>query len=425
MKLFCKSWKSGFVLASLGLACFSSGIGYCAEEDNTHAVTPERIEAMPKTERKDWQTYYDRSQAHLKADKAFLAAEVKAQGLTEPIPAPNGDGFRILRQKPVEWLGSDEAKAFADACVSFQTPSGGWSKGVAFNSGLRRPAMHWTNSIGGWYYVGTFDNNANNAAMTSLAKIYNATKNPKYSAAFLKGLDYIFDAQFPNGGWPQNYPLVGWYHDEITYNDDAMTNVVGLLRDVAKGQGDYGFVDEARRNKAKVAMEAGLNCILKTQVVQNGKLTAWCAQHDPLTLEIAPARKFEVASLSGGESANVVRFLMSIEPPSPQVKNAVNSAVEWFNSVKINGYEITSSLNEVGGRVFILQPNPNAGPLWGRFYEIGTNRPMFVTRETKVFYNLSDLDQSGPNKGYNWYVNAPQKMLENEYPKWLAKWGKN
>ena len=284
--------------------------------------------------------------------------------------------------------------------------------------------MHWTTQVGDWYYVGTFDSNANNAAMTGLAKIYNATKDPKYSAAFLKGLDYIFDSQFPNGGWPQNYPLVGWYHDEVTYNDDAMTNVVGLLRDIATNQPDYSFVDEVHRAKAKTAMEAGLTCILKTQVKQNGKLTAWCAQHDPITLEAAPARKFEVASLSGWESANVVRFLMSIEPPSPEVKTAVEGALTWFKASKINGFEVVSSLNAVGGRVFALKANPEAGPLWARFYELSTNRPVFVTREATVFYNLSDLDQSGPNKGYNWYVNAPQKMVENEYPKWEAKWDK-
>jgi PelA/Pel-15E family pectate lyase len=422
MKTFCIAPKTALCLTVVLLAgCAVPQPARSAEEEQPNAVTPERIAALPAKERAAWQEYYDRSQAHLREDKDTLAAEVKAAGLDKPLPAPDGQGFRVARNAKAEWFLTEEARKMADAAVSFQTPSGGWSKGVAFDQGARKPGMHWTARIENWYYVGTFDNGANQAAMTSLARIYQATKDPRYSAAFLKGLDYIFDAQFPDGGWPQIYPLVGSYHDEVTYNDNAMTNVVGLLRDVATGKPEYSFVDDARRAKARTAMEAGLRCILKTQLVQNGKLAAWCAQYDPITLQAAAARAFEVASLSGWESADVVRFLMSMEPPTPEIKNAVESAVAWFESSKITGYEVVSSLNAVGGRVFTLKPNPNAAPLWARFYELGTNRPIFVTRDVKIFYNLSDLDQSGRDKGYNWYVTQPQSLLDNDYPKWRAR----
>jgi len=33
---------------------------------------------------------------------------------------------------------------------------------------------------------------------------------------------YLLAAQFPNGGWPQVWPLEGGYHDAITYNDNAV-----------------------------------------------------------------------------------------------------------------------------------------------------------------------------------------------------------
>jgi PelA/Pel-15E family pectate lyase len=428
MKPFRRFFKSAALLLPILAGCAGLQPVRSAEEqaaeDVPNAVTPERIATLPAAERAAWQEYYDRSAAHLREEKAVLAAEVKAAGLKEPLPAPGNSGFgafSIARKKPASWFGSDEARKMADAAVSFQTPSGGWSKGVEFDQGLRKPGMHWTLKADGWYYVGTFDNNVFMGSMTSLAKIYQATKDPKHSAAFLKGLDYIFDAQFPNGGWPQNYPLAGGYHDEVTYNDNAMTNIVGLLRDVANGQPEYSFVDEARRAKARTAMEAGLRCILKTQIVQNGKLTAWCAQYDPITLLPAAARKFEVASLSGWESADIVRFLMSIESPTPEIKNAIESAVAWFESMKITGFEVVSSKNAEGGTAFTLVPNPNAKPLWARFYELGTGRPIFVTREPKVYYNLSDLDQSGPGKGYNWYVTQPQSLLDNDYPKWRTR----
>lgn len=415
-------WKSAALLIPVLAGCAGAPPARGAEDEAAHAITPQRIAAMPAAERAAWQAYYDRSQAHLRADRAALAAEVKAAKLENPLPAPGGQGFRAARNASATWFSSDEGRKMADAAVSFQTPSGGWSKGVAYDQGVRRPAMHWTTRSEGWYYVGTFDNNANFSAMTTLARVAAATKEPKYIAAFARGLDYIFDAQFPNGGWPQNYPLSGGYHDEITYNDNAMTNVVSLLRDVASGQEPYDFVDETRRARATNALKAGVECILKTQVVQNGTLTLWCAQHDPITLQAAPARAFEIASLSGWESADVTRFLMSIEP-TPAIATAINSAVAWFEKSKITGFEVVSSLNAVGGRVWTLKPNPDAKPLWARFYELGTNRPVFVTREVQIFYNLSDLDQSGPGGGYHWYVTQPQSLLERDYPAWQAKWG--
>ena len=41
----------------------------------------------------------------------------------------------------------------------------------------------------------------------------------------IKGLNFILAAQYPNGGWPQGYPLEGAYHDDITLNDNAMMQI--------------------------------------------------------------------------------------------------------------------------------------------------------------------------------------------------------
>ena len=40
-----------------------------------------------------------------------------------------------------------------------------------------------------------------------LARAFRATNEPRYQQAFLKGLSHILEAQYPNGGWPQYYPL--------------------------------------------------------------------------------------------------------------------------------------------------------------------------------------------------------------------------
>ena len=42
--------------------------------------------------------------------------------------------------------------------------------------------------------------------------------------------------------------------------------------------------------------------------------------------------------------------------------------------------------------------DPSAGPLWARFYEIGTNRPMFVGRDGIVHDHLADIEQRTPRR---------------------------
>jgi len=64
------------------------------------------------------------------------------------------------------------------------------------------------------------------------------------------------------------------------------------------------------------AVLKGIECILKCQIVVDGKKQAWCAQHDEKNFAPADARTYEKASLSGSESVGIVDFLMQIENPS-------------------------------------------------------------------------------------------------------------
>jgi len=151
------------------------------------------------------------------------------------------------------------------------------------------------------------------------------------------------------------------------------------------------------------------------QVVVNGKRTVWCAQHDEVTLAPAPARKFEVASLSGGESVGIVRFLMSIKDPSPAVIEAVESAIAWFEQSQLKGIKW---VDKSGDRIVVA--DPEGGSIWARFYEIGTNRPIFVGRDSVVKYSVAEIEHER-RTGYNWYVDEPAKLLKKDYPAWKKK----
>jgi len=193
-----------------------------------------------------------------------------------------------------------------------------------------------------------------------------------------------------------------------------MIRLMIFLREVATSL-DYEFVDSTRREAALGAVERGIECILKCQIVVDGKRTAWCAQHDAVDYRPRPARSYELVSISGGESVGVVRFLMSLDDPSPQVAEAIAAAVAWFESVKLTGIRLT----RIDGDRAIVE-DPDAPPLWARFYEIGTNRPIFSGRDGVKKYSMTEIEAERRN-GYAWYGRWGQS-LASEYAEWKTKW---
>eukprot|EP01034_Spumella_vulgaris_P033557 gene33556-41408_t len=181
-----------------------------------------------------------------------------------------------------------EARSVAANIVSFQTPAGGWGKNADRSAAPRQRGQHYVvddmypgtaAARDAWSYVGTIDNNATTSELRFLARVqgqFPGAQGEPFRAAFLKGLRYLFNAQFPNGGYPQVYPLQGGYHDAITYNDNAMGSVVMLLSDVAAGKGDYAFVPAAVAGEARAANARSVRLIVATQLMAGGVRTGWC-----------------------------------------------------------------------------------------------------------------------------------------------------
>jgi len=233
-----------------------------------------------------------------------------------------------------------------------------------------------------------------------------------YRAAFLRGLDYIFAAQYPNGGWPQVWPLQGGYHDMITFNDDAMTNILKLLRDVAQGAQGFAFVPDQARVAANESVKRGIRCVLAAQIRVGSKLTVWCQQHDPLTLEPASARNYEMPAQTSGESAQVLCFLMELPGPDLATVNAIHAAAAWFEKTKIRDVAFRRTSDDRR-----LVPAPGNGPLWARYYEIGSDRPVFGDRDKTIHDALEEISLER-RRGYSWYVETPSAALEL-YSHWI------
>ena len=234
---------------------------------------------------------------------------------------------------PQEWYKADEARRIADAVLSFQAPRGDWPKNV---DTAAAPYAGRPDDL-----AGTFDNGATTPELRYLARMAASTGEDRYARAFLKGLDHVLEAQYDNGGWPQFYPPPDrGYHRHITFNDGAMARLMYLVRDVAEDDTAYGFVDPPRRRRCRAAWDKGVECILNCQVRANGTLTVWCAQHDEKTLEPRPARAFEKASLSGCESVELVRILMSVKSPTSRIVEAIDAAKAYFDAVKLTGIRV-------------------------------------------------------------------------------------
>ncbi|MCA1622178.1 MAG: pectate lyase [Acidobacteria bacterium] len=369
----------------------------------------------------------------LKAPRAALVAiifaAVGATALAQTQQAPGNSPAVIkwqnaLKQKP-EWYATGEALRVADNLLVYQREVGGWPKNIDMAAPLaekERDELLKRKSEVGKESSATIDNGATFTQLEYLARVYTAQKLERHRESFLKGLDYLLAAQYENGGWPQYFPLRKGYYSHITFNDNAMTGVLELLRDVARRKPAYAFVDDARRARSEKAVERGVECILKTQVVVKGKKTVWGAQHDASTLAPAQARKFEPVSLASRESVGVTRFLMSVERPDARVVEAVESAVEWFRATQVSGLRWIERRDpaQPGGYERTAVADKEAPPIWARFYEISTNRPVFEGRDGVVRYSVMEIEAERRN-GYGWYTEEPLKLINKDYAAWRKR----
>lgn len=331
------------------------------------------------------------------------------------------DGILAMKD---EWYGTQDAIDVADNVLAYQYNTGGWYKNIDMSVKMsvaqrRIIAMDKANEM-----QSTIDNGATTTQIRFLARVYAATKQERFKEGFEKGMKFLFDAQYDNGGWPQYYPKFGQeYFKHITYNDDAMVRVMVLLRDVYNGNDVFGFAADTLKSQAKQAFDKGIDCMLKTQVKQNGKLTVWGAQHDEKTLAPTDARAYEKASLCSAESAGIVKLLMSIENPSAEIINAIQSAVAWFDESQIIGKELKQIPNPALAKGYdrVIVDKAGAPALWARFYELNTNRPIFCGRDGIIKYNMAEIEHER-RIGYSWYNYSGALLLSQNYLEWQKKW---
>ena len=382
-------------------------------------VTEQRVAALPMAEQRAWRAYLIASGARAKlltGERDLVDRSLQKPSEGPPIPSHYSHGVRL--GAPAAWYASEEARTISDRVANWQVPTGGWVKTGDY-SRLREPK----DDLHDAWSFGTFDNDSTIYELRFLALVLTATdatvpaeRAGAWRESFFRGLDYVFAAQYPNGGFPQVYPLVGWYHDAITYNDDAMEHIVELLRDVSERQAEFASVPATLAAEAGRRVERGIQCILASQLTgADGHRTLWGQQIDALTLKPCAARNFEPISECSLESSHLVRFLMTSPNPSPAIVAAIEDAMRWFPAHAF--HNVVWDRNDTKGSGLV--PRAGAPDLWARFYEIGTGKPLFGDRDRTIHYVFGELSNER-RKGYGWYQPSAGVVFE-AYKTWKEK----
>ena len=322
---------------------------------------------------------------------------------------------------------TDTKYMIADNMLIYQRGNGGWpkqidKKAIDYNIWLTKKDQSAAKKEAAIAEDATIDNSATTKEARYLLKVYKETGNKAYLSAAENGIRYLYKAQYKNGGWPQFYPDFSKYHGQVTFNDNAMINVLNLLMDLQLGINDMEVVDAQLRKQSQDAVNRGVDVIIMTQLYFNKKPTGWCQQYDQNSLAAVTARAFELPGAASSETVGIIRFLMRIEKPDAGVKKAITSAVEWLESVKISGYRFDNMPTADGKKNKVLIPDATA-VTWSRYYDLFTNKPFFCGRDGKKKDNVMDIEDERRN-GYAWYGNWAEKLLNKEYPKWLSENGK-
>jgi hypothetical protein len=325
-------------------------------------------------------------------------AATKDQIWTEP-PGTPAVGIAFLKAyeatEDLEYLVA--ATNAGMALVYGQLQSGGWSQTIDFNP-KGTHANRYRNGRGAGSNHSSLDDNQTQSSIQFLALLDRALnfKNPVVHEAVEYALDGLLAAQFPNGAFPQgwkeaapNHPVLQasypeewlrvWPNEDYwkyyTLNDglpDSITNTLLTVHEV--------YRDE----RSRAALVRFADFLLLAQMPD--PQPAWCQQYD-FNMQPTWARKFEPPSISVMESEDAVKALLRVYRLTGDTKylGAVRRALPFLKSCQLPD-----------GRM-------------ARYYELQTNKPLYMTRPPGVsgrssapgYYTLT-YDDSDLPAHYGW-----------------------
>jgi hypothetical protein len=330
--------------------------------------------------------YYTSDLSYGRSESAEGPTQIEVQREATPVVAlayldaydATGDGAYL-----------EYARAAGHALVRGQLCSGGWDYLIEFDPEKRRQYQYRSDDNCGEDKRGVtnLDDNVTQAATRVLMRIDKALQfsDAGIHEAARFALDKLVAAQYPIGAWPQrfrspadfaafpvkraSYPE-SWpkkwpgpdYQSHYTFNDNSIADAIDTMLEAARIYSEPRF---------RAAAEKGGQFILLAQMPE--PQPAWAQQYNR-EMHPAWARVFEPPSVTGGESQGILRVLMTLyrETGDRKYLEPIPRALAYLKR---------SAVLRTGAEVFSRIP---AGPVMARFYELKTNRPLYVTKGTRV-----------------------------------------
>ena len=315
-----------------------------------------------------------------------------------------------------------QVREIVDNVLLYQRDNGGWPKDYDMTAVLtseQREKVLRTRSN----QDSSYDNGNLHSQVEYLARAYSQANEPDWKKACERGFDFILASQYSNGGFPQQFPNAKSFHAHITFNDGVMIGILKVLKQAANGDEHFKWLDPQRQQQARIAIDKGIECLLKCQIKVNGGLAGWCQQHDEITFDARPARTFELASNCPQETTDIVRFMMGGAAPTKEMLQSTDAAIAWLEKVQIRGIRIAkvdapreTFLRHSANFDVVVLEDKQARPVWTRHYEIENDRPFFAGRDGIKKFSLAEIERER-RTGSQWYGGWPESLL-NEYPEW-------
>jgi PelA/Pel-15E family pectate lyase len=295
----------------------------------------------------------------------------------------------------------DAARETAEALVHGQLESGGWAQAIHFVQPERgRLGKYRIGRPAGAWNVSSLDDGQTQSALRLLIRADQALsfEDARIHAAALDGLDCLLKAQFPNGAFPQGwlgpaepkpalrarFPDYDWktegkvkdYWNQYTLNDNLAGDVAAALIEAHQVYKD---------DKHKAALEKLGDFLILAQMPE--PQPGWCQQY---SFEMFPiwARKFEPPAITGLESQDAMETLIEIARYTGKKKylEPIPRALAYFKTCLLPDGKIA------------------------RYYELRTNKPLYMDARYQLTYDDSDLPSH-----YGWKQRARFEEIEKAH----------
>lgn len=305
------------------------------------------------------------------------------------------------------------ATAAAEALIYGQLKSGAWTNSIDFDSAGKTAAYR--NGRGSGRNFSTLDDGISQSAMQLLMHVDQAHQfqHKEIRQSVQIALDALLAAQFSNGGFPQgwdetpaandhptlaaSFPTYDWrtegrikaYWDEYTLNDGAAGTITDtlILADRIYGASSSGFPGKVDGRYRKALQKFG-DFLILAQLPE--PQPAWAQQYSPHMHPIW-ARAFEPPAVASRESQDVIQALLSIAAATGDEKY----------------------LTPIPSAILYLERSTLPDGRLARYYELQTNRPLYMNRSGKR-YSLTYDDTNLPSH-YGWKIDSELESLKAAY----------